>query len=340
MLNKMKPSLTVLSSVLMAAAVLVGCAKKDEAAKPTQVIAQVNGTELSVHQLNFAMQGLQVPAGLPAEQLAKVRKSTLDKMIDQEALVQEAINKKVDRDPNVQQQLEAARKDILVRNHLQKIGSTVSPPNSEAVAKFYQENPELFKDRNIFQFAEIVLPRLPNNWPELEKALLPTKTLAQVVEVLRANNINAPVSQNVIRPAEDLPLETVKQITNLKDGEIAIYARPPAIVIAQITARKALPIEEAKATQAIEQFLSGKTRNEVAQAEVKRVHDAAKITYLGEFTGGVAPVGAPVVEKKVPSVAAPAMPATPVAPAPTPAMDAAAKESSKEVIEKGLKGLK
>ena len=171
--------------------------------------------------------------------------------------------------------------------------------------------------------------------------MLPTKTINEVVEVLRSKGINLPVSQNIVRPAEDLPIESVKQINQLKDGEIVIYSRAPAIVIAQITARKAAPIEEAKSSGAIEKFLMSKSRNDVVQGEVKRVREAAKVAYLGEFAAG-ATAAAPVVvpEKVTPSVAAPPMPATPAAPIASPAMDAAAKDSSKDVIDKGLKGLK
>ena len=136
-------------------ATATGCAKKDDVAKPTQVIAKVNSTELSVHQLNFALQGLQVPADLPADQKAQLRKAALDRLVEQEALVQEAISKKVDRDPVVQQQLDAARKDILVRNHLQKVGATVAPPAADAVASFTKKTQSYLKTVTCFSLLKL-----------------------------------------------------------------------------------------------------------------------------------------------------------------------------------------
>ena len=91
----------------------------------------------------------------------------------------------------------------------------------------------------------------------------------EVVAVLNKYNINLPVSQNIVRGAEDLPIESVKVIAGLKDGEIVIYSRPPGVVIAQIQARKSDPMDEKKATPRIEQFLLAKSRNELAQAELK-----------------------------------------------------------------------
>jgi EpsD family peptidyl-prolyl cis-trans isomerase len=299
------PSVLTLFPVFVAVSFgLVGCGDKLSTSKPTQVIAKVNDTELSIHQLNFALQGVSEAS---PEQLAKIRKSALERLIEQEALVQDAISKKVDRDPAVQQQLEAARKDILVRNHLQKIGASAVAPSDEVVGQFYKNNPALFGDRNIYQFTELNFPRVPANWVEIEKGLAPTKTIQEVVEVLRQKGYNLPVSQNIVRAAEDLPTESLKQIAKLKDGEIIIYSRPPGVVIAQIIARKATPLDEAKAKPAIEKFLANKGKGELVQTEVKRVKEAAKISYLGEFAkDAVAPVPA----------------------------------ASKEALDKGLKGLK
>ncbi len=295
-------------------AVLVACGNKSGADKPTQVVAKVNDAELSVHQLNYALQSYQ---NVPAEQMPKLRKAGLDRLIEQEALVQDAIKKKVDRDPSVQQQLEAARKEILVRNHLQRISGSVATPAVDAVNSFYQEHPELFKERNIFQFSELVLPQVPANWPELEKALLATRTIPDVIEALKQKGFSPPLSQNVVRPAEDLPAEVLKKIVAMKDGEIVIYGRKPAIVIAQINARKAVPLDEVKAKPAIERYLLNKARAETVQSEVKRIREAAKVTYMGEFAEGQKP------------------------PAPAqPAPSGAAKDSSKDVIDKGIKGLK
>jgi EpsD family peptidyl-prolyl cis-trans isomerase len=303
-----------LTSALALCIAVSACGEKSGPAKASQVIAKVNDAELSIHQLNFALQGVTESA---PEQSAKIRKIGLERLAEQEALVQDAINKKVDRDPAVQQQLEAARRDILVRNHLQKIGASILTPNDEAITKFYKENPGLFSDRNIYQFTELNFPRVPENWAEVEKGLAPTKTIQEVLEVLRLKGFNLPVSQNIVRAAEDLPVESVKQIAAQKDGEIIIYGRPPGIVIAQIMARKAAPLDEAKAKPAIEKFLMNKARGELVQAEIKRVKDAAKITYLGDF----------------------AKDAVPKAPAVKP-VETTTKDPSKEVLDKGLKGLK
>ena len=170
-------------------------------------------------------------------------------------MLQEAIAKKVDHDPAVRSQLEAAQREILVRNHLQNVLAGVASPSDEAVSKFYADHPDLFKDRLIYQVSELVLPRIPPNWSEIEKVLFAAKNMPRVLETVSKRGINFPVTQNIVRGAEDLPLEKLKEIAKLKDGELIIYSRPTAIVITQIVGRRAASLDEANAKPMITSIL-------------------------------------------------------------------------------------
>jgi EpsD family peptidyl-prolyl cis-trans isomerase len=296
---------------------LVACGdQKATDAKPTQIVAKVNDAELSVHQLNFSLQGLQEPN---PERLARLRKAALDRLVEQEVIVQDAIKKKLDRDPAVRNQLDAAQREILVRNHLQNLGVSLSVPSDDLVSKFYVDHPELFKERQIYQFAEFVFPRVPANWPDIEKALAPAKTMQEVLIELRKKGINLPLTQNVIRAAEDLPQNRVKDFANFKDGEVVIYARSPELVIGQILARKLVPIDEAQAKPAIVKYLLSQSKGDLVQSQVRKLMDTAKVSYVGEFAKDAKLV---VPEKAKTD------------------LDDVPKDRSKEALEKGLKTLK
>jgi EpsD family peptidyl-prolyl cis-trans isomerase len=310
-----------ISLVVICTALLVGgCGDKTaDAVKPTQVVAKVNDAELSVHQLNFSLQGIQETT---PEQMAKFRKAALERLVEQEVIVQDAIDKKLDRDPTVRNQLDAARREILVRNHLQKIGASVAVPPDDLIAKFYVDHPELFRERQVYQFTEVVLPRVPANWPEIQKALEPAKTMAEVLEELRKKGISLPVAQNIVRGAEDLPQDMLKNFAKIKDGEVVIYPRPPAIVIGQIVARRTVAIDEVKAKPAIVKFLTSKSQGEMVQSQVRKLMDTAKIAYVGEFSKD-----AKAVEPEKPKADDIANKGNP-------------KDNSKDVLDKGLKTLK
>src|SRR5450432_277326 len=109
-LNRPTQALVVVLAVT--ATLLAGCGdkKKDKAA--TQTAAKVNKEEITVHQINFLL-GQQ--RALPPEQAASASRQVLEKLIDQELTLQKASEQKLDRDPRVVQQIEAARRDLVSR---------------------------------------------------------------------------------------------------------------------------------------------------------------------------------------------------------------------------------
>jgi EpsD family peptidyl-prolyl cis-trans isomerase len=319
-LGKLAKVATLPSAIFLALG-LAGCGeKKADENKPTQIVAKVNDAELSVHQLNFALQGLQET---DPERIARLRKAALERLVEQEVIVQDAVKKKLDRDPLVRNQLDAARRDILVRNHLQNLGVSLAVPSDDLVSKYYVEHPELFKERYIYQFAEFYFPRVPPNWPEIEKALVPAKSIQEVLVELRKKGINLPLTQNVIRSAEELPQNVVKGFVNIKDGEVVVYSKPPGIVIGQILARRLAPIDEVKAKPAIIAYLMSQSKGDLVQSQVRKMMDTAKVSYVGEFSKDAKEAKAIIPEK-----------------AGVVDVEAIPKDTKKESLEKGLKALK
>src|SRR5262245_51972762 len=80
----------------LAALLLAGCGPAKDGA--TQVAAKVNKEEISVHQINYA---LQQQRGLKPEAAEAAGRQLLDKLIDQELARQRGAELKLDRDPRV-----------------------------------------------------------------------------------------------------------------------------------------------------------------------------------------------------------------------------------------------
>ena len=111
------------SAVIVAAAavaLLAGCGDRKKDKPATQTAARVNKEEITVHQINFV---LAQQRGLAPDQAASAGKQVLERLIDQELALQKAAEQKVDRDPRVAQQLEAARREIISRAYMEKIGA-------------------------------------------------------------------------------------------------------------------------------------------------------------------------------------------------------------------------
>src|SRR5512139_2313009 len=100
---------------LLIDALVVGCGDKKEGAAtekvaPSQVAAKVNGTELTVHQVNFALQNIP---NLDNEQSKATSLQVVSRLLNKEVLMQKAVADKLNRDPMVVQALDAARRQIL-----------------------------------------------------------------------------------------------------------------------------------------------------------------------------------------------------------------------------------
>ena len=292
----------------ISALVLVGCSKGEHSA--SQVAAKVNGEEISVHQINFLLQR----ANVKPEQAKAASQQALSKLIEESLLVQKATDKKLDRDPAVMQQIEAAKREIIARAYIERMGADASKPSESDISDYFAKHPELFSQRRIYSLREVDVAGDASVQSKLRETLPSAKSLEDVVAWLKKENIAYRTDASV-KPAEQLPLNLLPRLQQMKDGQLAAIPSPNGVVLLQLLASKEEPVNVQQARPVIEKFLSNKTKSELAQKEMKTLRDTAKIEYMGEFKE---------------SASAPL--ATPAAPA-TPASAASAAVSD---LEKGL----
>ncbi|MFG6468771.1 EpsD family peptidyl-prolyl cis-trans isomerase [Roseateles sp. BYS87W] len=305
----------LLLAVLAAAAMLAACGG-DKGDKASQTAAKVNKEEITVHQINFV---LQRQPGLKPDQAEAASRQVLERLIDQELAVQKAQEQKIDRDPRVVQQIEAAKREIIARAYAERVGETVSKPTPDEVSKYYNEKPALFKERRIYSLQELQIEAKPEQYDAIRAKLGSVKSLAEFAEFLKASDLRFNANQ-AVRAAEQLPLTSLDAISKLKDGDSMVSPNPAGLTVLFLVGSRSQPVEEAQARPAIEAFLLNQRKADLLQKDVKALRDAAKIEYVGKFTAPAA--GA---------ASAPATPAEPASPAAS-GLDAAA-------ISKGM-GLK
>lgn len=318
----LRSSLIALSAVCG----LVACGNKGtETKKPaTQVAARVNKEEISIHQINNI---LSRAGNVRPEQAKQAGKQILDKLIEQELLVQQAVEKKLDRDPRVMQAIEASKREILSRAYLEQVTANTAKPDEAAVKQFYERNPALFKERRVFNLQELVINASSEQASAIQEQLRQARSMDELVKYLRDQGIQYNANSGV-KAAEQLPLEILPRFQELKDGQTALIPTPAGLTLVHIAASQVRPLDESSAKPFIEQYLSNQKRNELAAAEIKQLREKAKIEYVGEFAGTApAAVAAPgSTHQPEPSVA-------PAAPAPE-------NKAADKALEKGISGLR
>lgn len=308
---------------LLVAALVVGCGdKKEEAAggekSASQVAAKVNGTELTVHQVNYALQ--RVP-NLTPEQSKAASLQVVRNLVDQELLAQKAMEEKLDRDPMVLQALDATRRQILAEAYMSRKLGTPAEPGDAEVTEYFNQHPELFSKRKIYRLQEINIKAPQDKHDAIRAQLGASNNLNDFVNWLKAQNLENKVGQGV-KPAEQLPMQLLPQLSQMPDGQAMVVNAPDGLLVVVLADSQMQPVTSEQAKPAIVRLLQTQARQKAAKAELDSIKAAAKVEYVGEFVEAGKEAAAPAN-----------------APAPAPA-SAVEDAPDADAISKGVSGLK
>ncbi len=258
---------------------VTGCGDKHAGDGATQVAARVNDYEISVDQVNQVMQNV---GQLAPEQARRAASEVLERIIDQELLVEQAKDRKLDRTVAVLQAVESAKRQIYSRAYLDEIMSKVAKPETAEIVDFYVKNPDLFSRRKIYTIEELGVQPDPDAVSALQQRVAAAKGLDEVAAWLRDRGI--PYQSSVaIKPAEQLPLDVIPRLANMKPGDITTLTASGGSVVVRIVDARAQPLDLKAATPLVEQIITTQRQTQVAQAELKRLRSDSTIEYEGEF---------------------------------------------------------
>lgn len=266
----------VLAAAASLSLVLTACGGgKSEPGVPA---AKVNKGEVTVQQINAVLTAQRVKPELTDVASRQV----LERLIEQELAVQKAVELKLDNDPKVLQQIEAAKREIIMRAYADHIGQKVAKPTDAEIAKYYAEKPALFGERRIYNLQELTIEASPEQLTALRARLATAKTLTEFIEFMRSQQVRFNASQ-AVRAAEQLPMGVLDAVARLKDGQSLVVPNANGMQVLYLQGSRSNPVDETRARPAIEQFLSNQRKAELAAKELKALREAAKIEYLGKF---------------------------------------------------------
>ena len=285
-------------AAMTATVLLVGCGEKKD--KASQTAAKVNKDEITVHQINFV---LQQQRNIKPEQADAASKQILERLVDQQLALQKADEQKVDRDPRVVQQLEAARREILARAYLERVGDAAAKPTPDEIKKYYADKPALFSERRIYSIQEIAIEAKPEQVLVLREKLAAAKNVSEFVEYLKANDFRFAGNQ-AVRAAEQLPLSSLDTFAKMKDGQATMVPANNGVQVIVLAGSRVQPVTEEQARPAIEQFILNDRKRKLVDEDMKALRAAAKIEYIGKFAQAAA--SAPAGATAAPAAVAPA----------------------------------
>lgn len=291
--NILRRPLLALSSwvgmVVAGAALLVtGCGAGTPAAD-SQVAVRINKGEVSVHQIHAV---LKRQPRLLAEQPEAAASKVLEALVEQELAAQAAVDKGLDREPDILQALQLARREVLARAYQEQLAAKASGPSSDEVDRYYDAHPAIFAQRRLYMLQEFAVDATAAQATGLAALAKRAKSADEVENLLREAGLKQR-SRRFVQAAEDVPAVVLEPLSKLEKGQslaVTLGAMPRIFTLLDV---QSAPIERRQAADVIAGYLVSERKRQLVAPAMKALRDAAEITYQGAFakaaTAGAAP---------------------------------------------------
>ncbi|WP_372917852.1 hypothetical protein [Sandarakinorhabdus sp.] len=300
----------------VAAVALAGCSN-DAKAPEGQVVATVDGKDVTIHEVNAEITGMGAQAQTAPRKL--VEAVALSRVVERKMLSAEARTKKLDQSP--QFVLAKARNDenLLVQALQAEVAGKVLQTPREGAQKFISDNPIMFAERRIMTLDQIQFLRTPKF---TGLPLKDAKTMQQVEQLLLESNIEyrrAPQQIDTLVLDPRLSQEFLK-LSKGPNGEPFMYtdqpqgAPAPVVYVNVVAEMKPEPFLGEKAISYAQQVIQRQEVGKRLQAELTHLREAnkGKITYAKGYD---APDKVAASLEKAGAAAPAANPGAPAAPA-------------------------
>jgi EpsD family peptidyl-prolyl cis-trans isomerase len=259
------------SSLVLLVLILSACDQSYQ--HQSQVLATVNDDEISLHQLNLALSNASIKV------IGETDKALImDKLIDRQLVVQQALALKLDRQPEIMMKLENARHEVLAAAYAEyvKAQNPIPVKLDKAAANYFSEHPALFTKRNIYKMREIAVPIDSVALLDLEDRLRRKEELQSILKWLKQQpgHFSDQVS---IRPADNLPVEVATHLLSVKIGQTISFKLPRALVIYQIQSIDSSPVDWSSAKPKIDTYLKAQHDKSSYQSALNNLRTQAKI---------------------------------------------------------------
>jgi len=289
----------------LAGAALLALAACGDKAPQGQVVATVNGEEITAQEVNAEAQALNLPANANRE---AVLPQILQRVLDRKLLVGVARERKMDKSPDFLIQRRRAEETVLATMLARQINEGVAPPSRAEVDKFIADNPNMFANRRQFQLDQLRVP-YSGKLEDLDY-FKPAKTMDDIMRLLQERNIRPERGGTVLDSATAQP-QVIAMMEKLAPGEPFIVPAGGSAVISVIRAERVSPLAGDQAVAAATQLVRAQKTDAALKQQVETARQTAKITYQDGYAPPAAGAAAPAAGGTAGAATAPAAGAAP-----------------------------
>jgi peptidyl-prolyl cis-trans isomerase C len=264
---------TTLTLAATLALALAACSKE-----PTgQIVAVVNGEEISLTELNDELRDANIPQNADKK---IVLRNVLQRVIDRRLLAQAAKEQGVDRDPSYIATQRRMTEQLLVELYAKKASEGVKVPDAAAINKFISENPAMFAQRKLYKLDQVAFD-MPAN-PSVLKQFERDHSIDAVMTTLGRLNIQYQRGAGQLDSAT-VPAALVKQVDALPPGEPFVVPMNGKVIVSVVTGQSITPVPETEARRMAAGAMRSKGLQSIGESRVKEARAKAKIDYQPDY---------------------------------------------------------
>lgn len=250
--------------------------------KPTQVAAKVGSKEITINELNLALNRVQIKGSLNEEQKEEIQSRVLNDLINQKILLEAAKQKKIDRDPNTLSLIEDAKNKIIIQAYIQKTIPAYTP-SEEEIKTYYKNNKNKFENRKLFVIDQIMVINLREPYEDFFNKIKDIKSLDSAINFLTEENYRFE-KKRTASTSEQLNEKFISILTKLGNGDIgALKSGENDVLILNLASSQPLPVDTSIANNSIKNHLITENKKAYLKNLVNGLKDELQIEYLNGF---------------------------------------------------------
>ncbi len=263
-------------AAFVVAATLVALPGCDSGGVSGQVVAVVDGEEITVPELNTEARA----RGLVIGNDRSLRDRVVQDLIERKLLVRAAANRKLDRTP--EHLLAKRRSDemLLASELLEALGRQRSRLSDRELAQFMKAHPHAFVQRALLSVDRI--RALAVLKPELARSVAATRSLDEAQSLLASSGVVAERRVEVWDSATFSP-KMAEQLLGRDKDETVLLQLPDQTVVASVIEVIPQPTPASNRAQFARELLSSQRSQQELQSVLQREKSSAKIRYHPRF---------------------------------------------------------
>ena len=244
------------------------------------MIALVNGTEITVAELNEEARARGIPIGRdPALKAALVTE-----LVDRKLLVEEARARGFDRQPNY---LLAERRsdEVLLAQQMLAAAAEGGRVSDEELKRYIAANPAAFGRRALVSVEQIaVTGRVP---AQLQRALAQAPTIERMAQLASANGLGAARASETVDSGNPLDPRG-PTLSGLAEGQSFVLPRPGGLIAGKVVSVVPQPVPADQQLQVARDRLKQQRTQAAFDRLLRQVRPKAQVQYQPGFAPGAA----------------------------------------------------